>query len=116
MAKTRARVAQVLSELPEKVQETILLPTVYFCCFSPDASTVETISYVCLPHQEVKRTPCTLIVLGASIEQQNEKEAMETIRHEIAHYYLGNSTGGACEPQNEEAAWVLANSWGFSCQ
>ena len=115
MANTRARVAQVLSKLPEKVQETLLQPTVYFCCFSPDASTVTEISYVCLPHQEVKRTPCTLIVLGASLERQNKKEAMASIGHEIAHYYLGHSTGGTTHPQNEKAAWALASEWGFSC-
>ncbi len=107
----QARIASVLSSLPEVVQAD----------FADDPSfqiTLEDYS----PEQGWKlfmACPITIsavsrcVVLRRRLEQASEEFALYVIAHEFAHAYLRNGGWGEIT-DIEEAADALAASWGYS--
>ena len=101
-------VAEVLTRIPESALDGLIDKGTYLVFPAVNVSFVDRITY--RPGEE----SLSLVVLSSGLAKASRSEAIGIVAHELAHAFLGHSSGGADAANPEElAADDLARSWGF---
>lgn len=110
--KDKILICKVLQRLPKDIRERVLDETLFVLMSA--YGTIEILSFPVSP--ETKEVGVSLIIMNFALmrnEGRTERDLMDAVAHEIAHYILGHDHHSVLGSDNERKADDLTEKWGF---